>query len=549
MKKIFPHCLCLSLLMFTACGQTGETDAKFPYLSTGEGLDVAGKAEDITTAPPEMTALEFIESYLSMESALFDTLISNMKEHPETSMDAVYLNDATSIRRALENAAVLWERGDTGQGDIRTATYIGGSAIKDGKPVQIEETAAARYEADKGRLTIDITRDGKSQNSTECVKTAYGYIAQHYIAQDSMIGRDSFQALISLRGADGVVGMEPKAKAPKELTGNEAFELPLELRDWFALEGPRINLHSEEGANMEFEVMATPVLTPETSTQPGASTETSVQSGTLLLEDVENHLILGDAATIVATDKPSTGFLWTCEITTGDDVLEVVSEGAKTESNDMPGSDKRTLDITLKAVKLGKAVIDMAEKRGDEIGREARYTIIVTETPTATANTAVSQTITPAAAADAAMFAAIAAASCTATRRKTAKPLITAFGTSAPTLSKTRRRAMKGNLRHYRETRKGADVLPRNHGDIDNSEHWLNGKAEAADWLDNWAANIETVLMDSRELKMASHEGDAIDAGLYSEEFGQWLKYVMHPYQAFSMTRNFALTSLRGGSE
>ncbi|MDR3120274.1 MAG: protease inhibitor I42 family protein [Clostridiales bacterium] len=104
--------------------------------------------------------------------------------------------------------------------------------------------------------------------------------------------------------------------------------------------------------------------------------------GTRLVSGATTELRVGDLATIVAVDKPSTGFLWTYEITAGGDAVEILSEDEETEDNEMvgDGGDIRTLYISLKAVKPGVTVIDMVKKRGEDAlsGSEAQYTIIVT---------------------------------------------------------------------------------------------------------------------------------------------------------------------------
>jgi hypothetical protein len=292
LKKHLLACLSL-MLVFTACGGVRDTDAEFPTGSVAVVQDVtakpvtpqaapamieqAGESDYVAVTPPvsapvsDMTAEGFLESYLSAQSALFGVLVPGMKENPETAMDAIYLNSAPM--RGLENAAAMWERGDTGQGDTRTATYTAGSTIQNGKLVTIEETATARYEADKGRLTNDVTRDGKLASCTECVKTEYGWIAQYYEPEDSARSRDSYRVLIAIRGGDGIIGIEPGAKQPKALNGKEAFELPLELRDRFVLDGTRIKVHSAEGADTEFDIVSAPALdtaTPSTTTHiPG----------------------------------------------------------------------------------------------------------------------------------------------------------------------------------------------------------------------------------------------------------------------------------------
>ena len=147
------------------------------------------------TAASSLTALEFVNTYTAMESALFDTLIPNMKENPATYIDAIYLNDALRIKLTLKNAATLWADDAAESGTERTLTYIGRHAIQNGETIQIEHTLTACYEPDAGRFIVSVTENGKLLDRTECVKTEYGYIAQHYMLPDKKMNTSSLNTI------------------------------------------------------------------------------------------------------------------------------------------------------------------------------------------------------------------------------------------------------------------------------------------------------------------------------------------------------------------
>ena len=270
MKKIISLALCLAVLLTACTVKVNQPGGSADAQSNSENRaadDLAGEESTPAASATPPTAPEFLAAYTAMEKALFDTLIPNMKENPVTYIDAIYLNDAMRIHRDLENAGILWEEDAAESGDERTNHYIGRSTIQDGKPVQFEHTITARYEAEAGRFTVSVTEEGQLLSRTQCAKTAYGYIAQHYIPKDKKRDVSSFQVLITLRDDGGMIGMEPNAKEPEELNGGVAYETPQTLRDWFVLEGQRIKVHSEEGANTEFEVGTFPAETGESSAE------------------------------------------------------------------------------------------------------------------------------------------------------------------------------------------------------------------------------------------------------------------------------------------
>ncbi len=199
-------------------------------------------------------AAAFLEAYAAMELNLFDALIPNMKENPATYMDAIYLNDALRIKITLRSAATLWAEDATETGDEQSRNYVAGSTFENGKPVRIENTITARYDAEAGLFSVTVTEGSQLVSRTECLKTPYGFAAQQYIPANKKSGAPAFRILITLRDGDGMIGMEPKAKDPGALDPAEPYDAPMTLRDWFTLQGKRISVHSEEGATTEFEV-------------------------------------------------------------------------------------------------------------------------------------------------------------------------------------------------------------------------------------------------------------------------------------------------------
>ncbi len=233
-----------------ASSSEAEPSSMPPQVNGPSGSEAISPDPDIAASGP--AAPEFVEAFLSLESVFYQTMVASLRENPETYMDSVYMNDVIRIRNTLGMAVALWEDDAFGQGDTRAKTYFGRGTIQDGQPVQIDHTMTARYEADNGRFTVDVAEDGKLINRTECIKTSFGYLARYHEAGNRYYDINPFQIMVSLRDADGMIGIDPNAPPPKELTGEEAFEQPQTLRDWFALEGGIIKVHSAQGANTEF---------------------------------------------------------------------------------------------------------------------------------------------------------------------------------------------------------------------------------------------------------------------------------------------------------
>jgi len=97
-----------------------------------------------------------------------------------------------------------------------------------------------------------------------------------------------------------------------------------------------------------------------------------------LKEDARNELKVGDTATIVAYETPSTGFRWHCTIPEGG-IVELVSDTfhKKNPFNNKPGGDAGTRYFTIKALHPGEAVIEMECRRGDDVVETRSYQIVV----------------------------------------------------------------------------------------------------------------------------------------------------------------------------
>lgn len=99
-----------------------------------------------------------------------------------------------------------------------------------------------------------------------------------------------------------------------------------------------------------------------------------------LVEETQHELEVGETVTIAVDETPSTGYLWSYEIS-DDAIVEIASEYFRSDNpfNTMPGGDGGTRYITVRALNPGKATVEMVEKRGeDEIGDTRSYHILVT---------------------------------------------------------------------------------------------------------------------------------------------------------------------------
>ena len=97
-----------------------------------------------------------------------------------------------------------------------------------------------------------------------------------------------------------------------------------------------------------------------------------------LFNDKKNELEVGETASILVYETPSTGFLWHCEIA-DDSILMIESEEYRKRNpfNNLPGGDAREHRIKFKALKPGETVITLTEKRGQEEIEEIREYIVV----------------------------------------------------------------------------------------------------------------------------------------------------------------------------
>jgi len=93
--------------------------------------------------------------------------------------------------------------------------------------------------------------------------------------------------------------------------------------------------------------------------------------------DGADILTMGDIAYITHDETPSTGYLWYYDITP-EGVVEIVSdEHHRYRDTDIPGGDGGLRLLGVKALVPGEAVIEMTQKRGDDILQTTIYEITV----------------------------------------------------------------------------------------------------------------------------------------------------------------------------
>ena len=225
-------------------GQTKETKETKPA-----GKPLPGDSEN--------PVADSYSAYIEAKSVLLTRLTDGLSENPDTvfvafSFFGIILADLSMLPVAffgLGQEAVEMGLSIMGsknvkyseKGDSYSVTY----SDEDGTPHTFEGTYDARADA----LFTSGSADGKETIYSEYRRTAYGYVAQYYMASDD----GSFSAYqLAVDGEDGAIGIFTESGKLPPLTGKENPDFPISAPEWYRIVGNTITGVTAAGEPVNF---------------------------------------------------------------------------------------------------------------------------------------------------------------------------------------------------------------------------------------------------------------------------------------------------------
>ena len=110
-----------------------------------------------------------------------------------------------------------------------------------------------KWDAAADSLSCIGAKDGVEYFYADYHRTAYGYIAQYYLPDNST----GNLYLVAVEGEDGTFGISTVSAVPVALTGSEAADYPASCDEWYAIHGTTITGKTSDGTEINFEYVPT----------------------------------------------------------------------------------------------------------------------------------------------------------------------------------------------------------------------------------------------------------------------------------------------------